>query len=53
MGTDIAQDVLSKLFQQVIGEDVANLALICQWCTDKYETLRDLLRSTMMTLHLR
>ena len=25
MGTDVAQDVLSKLFQQVIGEDVANL----------------------------
>ncbi len=25
MGSDIAQEVLSKLFQQVIGEDVANL----------------------------
>ncbi len=25
MGADIAQEVLSKLFQQVIGEDVANL----------------------------
>ena len=25
MGTDIAQEVLSKLFQQVIGEDIANL----------------------------
>ena len=25
MGSDIAQDVLSKLFQQVIGEDIANL----------------------------
>ena len=25
MGNDIAQEVLSKLFQQVIGEDIANL----------------------------
>lgn len=25
MGTDVAQQVLSKLFQQVIGEDIANL----------------------------
>ena len=25
MGSDIAQEVLSKLFQQVVGEDVANL----------------------------
>ena len=25
MGGDIAQEVLSKLFQQVIGEDIANL----------------------------
>jgi|TARA_R100001224_G_scaffold52880_1_gene30907 hypothetical protein len=25
MGTDVAQEVLSKLFQQVIGEDIANL----------------------------
>jgi len=25
MGSDIAQEVLSKLFQQVIGEDIANL----------------------------
>ena len=25
MGGDIAQEVLSKLFQQVIGEDVANI----------------------------
>ena len=25
MGTDISQEVLSKLFQQVIGEDIANL----------------------------
>mgnify|MGYP001171601508 FL=1 len=25
MGNDIAQEVLSKLFQQVVGEDVANL----------------------------
>ena len=25
MGEDIAQEVLSKLFQQVIGEDIANL----------------------------
>ena len=25
MGSDIAQDVLSKLFQQVIGEEIANL----------------------------
>ena len=27
MGADIAQEVLSKLFQQVIGEDIANLGL--------------------------
>ena len=25
MGSDVAQEVLSKLFQQVVGEDVANL----------------------------
>ena len=25
MGSDIAQEVLSKLFQQVIGEDIANI----------------------------
>ena len=25
MGADVAQDVLSKLFQQVIGEDIANI----------------------------
>ena len=25
LGTDIAQEVLSKLFQQVVGEDIANL----------------------------
>ena len=27
MGTDIAQDVLSKLFQRVIGEDIASLGI--------------------------
>lgn len=27
MGSDIAQEVLSKLFQQVIGEDIANLGV--------------------------
>ena len=27
MGTDVAQEVLSKLFQQVIGEDIANLGV--------------------------
>ena len=25
MGGDVAQEVLSKLFQQVIGEDIANI----------------------------
>ena len=25
MGNDVAQEVLSKLFQQVVGEDIANL----------------------------
>ena len=25
LGTDVAQEVLSKLFQQVVGEDIANL----------------------------
>ena len=25
MGSDVAQEVLSKLFQQVVGEDIANL----------------------------
>ena len=25
MGNDVAQEVLSKLFQQVVGEDVANI----------------------------
>ena len=28
MGSDVAQEVLSKLFQQVIGEDIANLGNI-------------------------
>jgi hypothetical protein len=27
MGSDVAQEVLSKLFQQVIGEDIANLGV--------------------------
>jgi hypothetical protein len=27
MGGDVAQEVLSKLFQQVVGEDIANLGV--------------------------
>jgi len=44
MGTDIAQDVLSKLFQQVIGEDVANLGFdFVNGVQTSMKPLRDLL----------
>ena len=44
MGTDVAQDVLSKLFQQVIGEDVANLGFdFVNGVQTSMKPLRDLL----------
>jgi hypothetical protein len=44
MGTDVAQDVLSKLFQQIIGEDIANLGFDYVNGTEKsLKPLRDLL----------
>ena len=44
MGTDVAQDVLSKLFQQVIGEDVANLGFdFVNGTQTSMKPLRDLL----------
>ena len=44
MGTDVAQDVLSKLFQQVIGEDIANLGFdYVNGAEKSLKPLRDLL----------
>ena len=44
MGTDVAQDVLAKLFQQVIGEDVANLGFdFVNGTQTSLKPLRDLL----------
>ena len=44
MGNDVAQDVLSKLFQQVIGEDVANLGFdFVNGTQTSMRPLRDLL----------
>ena len=46
MGGDVAQEVLSKLFQQVVGEDIANLGL--DYVTgdqSSLEPLRNLLES--------
>ena len=44
MGSDIAQEVLSKLFQQVVGEDIANLDLIMSMVTrSSLEPLRQML----------
>ena len=44
MGNDVAQDVLSKLFQQVIGEDVANLGFdFVNGTQTSMKPLRDLL----------
>jgi len=44
MGNDVAQDVLSKLFQQVIGEDVANLGFdFVNGSQTSMKPLRDLL----------
>tara|TARA_S200000501_G_scaffold378609_1_gene442196 strand:- start:3697 stop:4893 length:1197 start_codon:yes stop_codon:yes gene_type:complete len=44
MGADIAQEVLSKLFQQVIGEDIANLGFdYVNGTKDSLEPLRSLL----------
>jgi hypothetical protein len=44
MGTDVAQDVLSKLFQQVIGEDIANLGFdYVNGAEKSLRPLRDLL----------
>ena len=44
MGSDIAQEVLSKLFQQVIGEDVANIGFdMVNGDANTLEALRTLL----------
>ena len=44
MGSDIAQEVLSKLFQQVVGEDVANLGFdYVNGTKGSLEPLRDIL----------
>ena len=44
MGSDIAQEVLSKLFRQVIGEDVANIGFdMVNGDANTLESLRNLL----------
>ena len=44
MGSDVAQEVLSKLFQQVVGEDVANIGFdMVNGDTASLESLRNLL----------
>ena len=44
MGSDVAQEVLSKLFQQVVGEDIANLGFdYVNGDKNSLEPLRDLL----------
>ena len=44
MGSDVAQEVLSKLFQQVIGEDIANLGFdYVNGAKSSLEPLRNLL----------
>ena len=44
MGGDVAQEVLSKLFQQVVGEDVANIGFdMVNGDTSTLENLRNLL----------
>ena len=44
MGSDVAQEVLSKLFQQVVGEDIANLGFdYVNGTKGSLEPLRDIL----------
>ncbi len=44
MGSDVAQEVLSKLFQQVVGEDIANLGFdYVNGSKSSLEPLRDML----------
>jgi hypothetical protein len=44
MGSDIAQEVLSKLFQKVVGEDIANIGFdMVNGTGGTMETLRNLL----------
>ena len=44
MGSDVAQEVLSKLFQQVVGEDVANIGFdMVNGDAGSLESLRNLL----------
>jgi hypothetical protein len=44
MGSDVAQEVLSKLFQQVVGEDVANIGFdMVNGDASSLEALRNLL----------
>ena len=46
MGSDVAQEVLSKLFQQVVGEDIANLGFdYVNGTQTSLEPLRNLLES--------
>ena len=44
LGTDVAQEVLSKLFQQVVGEDIANIGFdYVNGTRNSLEPLRELL----------
>ena len=44
MGSDVAQEVLSKLFQQVIGEDIANIGFdMVNGSVSSLESIRNLL----------
>ena len=44
MGGDVAQEVLSKLFQQVVGEDVANIGFdMVNGTSSSLEQLRSLM----------
>ena len=46
MGSDVAQEVLSKLFQQVVGEDIANLGFdYVNGTQSNLEPLRNILES--------
>jgi hypothetical protein len=46
MGKDVAQEVLSKLFQQVVGEDVANIGFdMVNGTAQSLESLRKLLEN--------
>ena len=53
MGSDVAQEVLSKLFQQVVGEDVANLGFeMVNGTMSNLEPIRNILEQYGDDLHL-